>query len=266
AGKYSDFALECDGTTFPVHKVVVCTQVEAFAAACKVGFKEACSGVYRIDGFQSSTVGYMVEYLYTGDYTTEYDCKDDIESSSSKGKTTSHPNPSTPILSEVLIAHIQVAEIAEYYQVSRLNTLVDKVDKTLQMPWSPKGFAKAVELAYRVPNAESLRDKIAGVLVQHLDDFLDDAPESPFTDDVSVRVLRVMRKASQASAKSIQALHSECKSLKKELARERQKQAQPAQHAGTSRNRLRLDGSTLSATSREILAIARRANHERRLN
>ncbi|PYI35281.1 hypothetical protein BP00DRAFT_301273, partial [Aspergillus indologenus CBS 114.80] len=214
AGKYSDFALKCDGTTFPVHKVVICTQVEAFAAACKGGFKEASSGVYRIDAFQSSTVGYMVEYLYTGDYTTEYDCKDDI----GLCKTTPHPNPSTPILSEVLIAHIQVAEIAEYYQVSRLKTPVEKkVDKALQMPWSPKGFAKAVELAYQVPNAESLRDKIAGVLVQHLDDFLDDAPESPFTDDVSVRVLRLMREASKASARSIEALRSECNSLKDQL-------------------------------------------------
>ncbi|PYH86718.1 hypothetical protein BO82DRAFT_397299 [Aspergillus uvarum CBS 121591] len=225
AGKYSDFALECDGTTFPVHKMVVCTQVKAFAAASKGGFKEASSGVYRIDAFQSSTVGYMVEYLYTGDYTTEYDCKDDTEESPSKGKTTSHPSPSTPILSEALIAHIQVAEIAEYYQVSRLKTLVEKkVDQTLQMPWSPAGFAKVVELAYKVPNAESLRDKIAGVLVQYLDDFLlDDAPESPFTDDVSARVLRLMREASKASAESIQALHSECKSLKEELALERQK-------------------------------------------
>lgn len=38
-GKYTDFALECDGTTFPVHKAVVCSQVEAFAAACEGRFQ-----------------------------------------------------------------------------------------------------------------------------------------------------------------------------------------------------------------------------------
>ncbi|OJK02142.1 hypothetical protein ASPACDRAFT_40961 [Aspergillus aculeatus ATCC 16872] len=218
-GRYTDFALECDGTTFPVHKAVVCFQVKAFAAACEGRFQEACTGVYRIDGFQASTVGYMVEYLYTGDYTTHYERKPSTtEESASKGETTSRPNPSTPILSEIFLAHIQVAEIAEYYQMSRLKALVEK----------------------KVPNTESVRDKIAGVLVQHLDDFLaDDASESPFTDDVSVRVLRLMHGASKASTRSIQALRSECNNLENQLARERRKQAQPAQHAATSGNRLR---------------------------
>ncbi|RAH71185.1 BTB/POZ domain-containing protein [Aspergillus aculeatinus CBS 121060] len=262
-GKYTDFALECDGATFPVHKAVVCSQVEAFAAACEGRFQEACTGVYRIDRFQASTVGYMVEYLYTGDYTTESERKRDAtEVSTSKGETTSRTNPSTPILSEILIAHIRVADLAEYYQISGLNALVErKVDKTLQMPWSAKGFGTAVDLAYRVPNAGSLCDKIAGVLVQHLDDFLpDEATESPFTDDVSVRVLRLMREASKASARSIHALHGECNSLKEQLARERQKQAQPAQHAVTSGDILRLGGSTLSPLSRELLLPPRRSN------
>ncbi|RAK75319.1 BTB/POZ domain-containing protein, partial [Aspergillus fijiensis CBS 313.89] len=255
----------CDGTTFPVHKAVVCSQVEAFAAACEERFQEACTGVYHIDGFQASTVGYMVEYLDAGDYTTESERKRDTTGLCG---TTSRPNRSTPFLSGILIAHIQVAEIAEYYQVSKLKALVErKIDKTLQMPWSSKGFATAVDLAYRVPNAESIRDKMAGVLVQHLDDFLsDEAAESPFADDVSVRVLCLMREASKASARSIQALHSECNSLKEQLAREREKQAQPAQYAVMSGTRLRRDRSTLSARSRQLLLTPRRTNQLLRLD
>lgn len=98
-GEYTDLTLECAGIKFPIHRVIVYPQVAAIKAACERGFKvsavslhnrratltlnsnvnpkETSTGVYSIDGFEPSTVELLREYLYTGDYTTEHETRDD---------------------------------------------------------------------------------------------------------------------------------------------------------------------------------------------
>lgn len=39
SSKYSDFQLECDGLSFPVHKIIVCSRSPVIGAAVDRGFK-----------------------------------------------------------------------------------------------------------------------------------------------------------------------------------------------------------------------------------
>ncbi|RAH80210.1 hypothetical protein BO86DRAFT_380749 [Aspergillus japonicus CBS 114.51] len=203
-GEYTDFALECDGVKIPVHKVIVCSQIQAFAAACAGGFKEGCSGIYRIEKFPLSSVRHLVQFLYTGDY--------DLTTDADKGPSDQNPvlppslSPSAATtaavttaavaadLSKNLVAHIHMAEMADYYHVLGLKELVHKkVDETLRLPWSPEGFADAVNMAFKIANDDVLRERLAATVTDHLDDFIGtDNRINLFTHDASFRVLRIL--------------------------------------------------------------------------
>ncbi|RAL16175.1 BTB/POZ domain-containing protein [Aspergillus homomorphus CBS 101889] len=219
--KYSDLTLECAGSTFAVQKVIVCPQSEVFAAACDSRFREEYSGIYRIEEFQASTVNYMVQYLYTGDYINEYDTRDPVHKPSCESNIKSTLASPTASLSTVLIAHLYVAKIADYFQVKGLTELVhEEVDTTLQMPWSAEGFSEAVQVAYRIPYNVVLREKIAAVLVDHLDDFLTDgAHESAFDDNFSVRVLRRMDEKNSVLEKRLMESDAKRTELDKRISR-----------------------------------------------
>ncbi|RAH47800.1 uncharacterized protein BO95DRAFT_461866 [Aspergillus brunneoviolaceus CBS 621.78] len=230
-GEYTDFALECDGVEIPVHKVIVCSQIKAFAAACAGGFKEGCSGVYRIDEFPLSSIRHLVQFLYTGDYGLPNDAdkspsdpdlvlppslslspsSSSSSSSSSAAATTAAITTAavTEDLSKNLVAHIHMAEIADYFNVPGLKELVHKkVDETLQLPWSPEGFADAVTMAFNIGDNGVLRDRLAATVADHLDDFLGtDSRMDLFTHDASFQVLRRLNeqlKESERRTKGLQ--------------------------------------------------------------
>ncbi|PYI27947.1 hypothetical protein BP00DRAFT_308752, partial [Aspergillus indologenus CBS 114.80] len=176
-GEYTDFALECDGVKIPVHKVIVCSQIQAFAAACTGGFKEGCSGIYRIEKFPLSSVRHLVQFLYTGDYDLTNDAGNPVlPSSLSPSAATTAAVTTAAVASDLsknLVAHIHMAEMADYYHVLGLKELVHKkVDETLRLPWSPEGFADAVNMAFKIADDGVLREKLAATVADHLDDFI----------------------------------------------------------------------------------------------
>ncbi|ORY68320.1 uncharacterized protein BCR38DRAFT_406256 [Pseudomassariella vexata] len=68
---FTDFELECESCTIPVHKIILCSQSELFSRVCNGKYQESEIGVYRMIDDSLTMVQRMVDYFYTGDYNDE---------------------------------------------------------------------------------------------------------------------------------------------------------------------------------------------------
>ncbi|KAJ5480908.1 hypothetical protein N7539_006802 [Penicillium diatomitis] len=68
---YSDLVIECGKHTFPVHKMIVCPQVDFLRAACCGNSKTEINGKIRVRHVEPAVMDKMVQFLYTTDYTMD---------------------------------------------------------------------------------------------------------------------------------------------------------------------------------------------------
>lgn len=68
SGQYSDFEIVCQGKSFKVHKAIICPRSEYFKRAVTFG-KEAEENKIDLQEDEAEIIGYMLQYLYEGDYT-----------------------------------------------------------------------------------------------------------------------------------------------------------------------------------------------------
>ncbi|AEO54997.1 hypothetical protein MYCTH_39658 [Thermothelomyces thermophilus ATCC 42464] len=142
SGDFSDLAFCCRGEAFKVHKAVVCTQSAPIKAAVLGGFKEGETGSINMDHFHPSIVRRLVQFLYTGKYD---DLEDNSVSSTRNGRTetagTQECSDPPPLASPmpkadaipVLLGHIRMNSIGDYYQVENLVFLANgKIDQLLR--------------------------------------------------------------------------------------------------------------------------------------
>ncbi|RAL08772.1 uncharacterized protein BO97DRAFT_195446 [Aspergillus homomorphus CBS 101889] len=162
-GKNCDFRLVCDDKSILVHQGIVFSQVPIIAAECDEG-TNGQKGSYRCEGFTSFIVDHMVEFVYTGDYTSE-----------------SVENP--------LIPHIDVGKVADHFDLPALRAIVyRKIDETLRTPLGSSG--DILRKAYDLTTDMVIQDKIASCLGNALQ--LCFQTESPYPDEpVFSRVLRL---------------------------------------------------------------------------
>ncbi|OJJ95135.1 hypothetical protein ASPACDRAFT_64732 [Aspergillus aculeatus ATCC 16872] len=210
---------------FPVHRVIVYPHA-AVKAACEKGFMVSAvsfwkkqansvsggdvdSSVLSIEEFEPSTVGLLREYLYTGDYVTEHEKRDD------HGAVILANNPG---ISQALILHLHVAAIADYFDIQPLRNLVhSKVNKALDMPWSSEGFGEVVNLVFE-GNDEFLRNQMATTVFNHLDDFIRwDHPAQLFANDLFRRVFDPMQNSRRAMEREIKNLSDDKAALTSRL-------------------------------------------------
>ncbi|KAF7718627.1 BTB domain-containing protein [Penicillium ucsense] len=68
--EYSDMTIICKQTTFPAHRVIVCPQLDFFREKCTGS--EAANEPVRISDVDPLVMQKILQYLYTGDYDTEF--------------------------------------------------------------------------------------------------------------------------------------------------------------------------------------------------
>ncbi|KAJ4011468.1 hypothetical protein NW752_008467 [Fusarium irregulare] len=152
SGQFSDFTLVCEGQEFRLHQAVVCPQSLVLNAALCGGFEEATTKVITVKEFDIPTVKRLVSFFYKGDYyeklLTESAHDEDTvitdanydeggntisESNDQAGsKATSDPvEKAKADAIEVLVVHLEVNAIADYYNIPKLRDLAESKIRNL---------------------------------------------------------------------------------------------------------------------------------------
>ncbi|KAK1084378.1 hypothetical protein LTR33_002695 [Friedmanniomyces endolithicus] len=154
--KYSDLQIKSHGETFKVHRIVVCSQSAVLDRECNGDFSEACNGTIEHTMFDSITMDRMLKFMYSGCY--------DVDA-----------HADAPMAS-VLVAHVHVCAIAEYYDVTRLKDLAAENFKAAARDFEVERFIEVVQAVHQhTPAVDTgIRPLLSALTVEHLDHLLDD--------------------------------------------------------------------------------------------
>ncbi|KAE9969326.1 hypothetical protein EG328_006960, partial [Venturia inaequalis] len=161
--RYSDLLIQCGGTNFRVHKIVVCPQCKFLENACKEEWEKKTMHenveMTHIELSDDSplAVNALIEWLYNHDYTVL--TKEDENTKDLKDAWNS---------SEIL-GHIQVYVIAEKYDIKGLRDLAEKnIRRTLGPTKTNPHFHNAIREIYDNTGADdALRQQMAGFASLH---------------------------------------------------------------------------------------------------
>jgi len=240
--KYSDLKLVCQGSEFKVHKAIVCTQSPVLAAASNGSFQEAATNTIYIDEFDAGTVKRMVVFMYGEDYddnTKEGGLESvfepenaevgifnlfnqDGEDSLLPTSTPFNPLPPTtlPMTTEILLRHIKVNAIADYYDIPQLKQLADtKIQNILETNWSANNFPDVVEEAFRSTSDTALHKIITSTAAAHIEELVEHEDFATLTvmSDFALGILRNLIAAykvkEELSTQKLQAAESRLRAI-----------------------------------------------------
>ncbi|KAF2207049.1 hypothetical protein CERZMDRAFT_4945, partial [Cercospora zeae-maydis SCOH1-5] len=150
---YSDLKITCDGSTWDVHRNIVCPASPFFKSCCEK-FKEAQTGVIDLPDDSKDAVHALLSYIYTADYKTDEGLGD-----------------------QKMLFQVRVHTIADKYDLLELCTLAEsKFAALVSTEWHGEGFALAVKEMYAVaPDSKQTLQKVAvETAIEHAADLLKD--------------------------------------------------------------------------------------------
>ncbi|TGO30104.1 hypothetical protein BPAE_0008g00960 [Botrytis paeoniae] len=147
ANEYSDFVIKCHSRTFPVHRIVVCTQSKPIQAAANGGFMESVTGVLDLEDDDPETVARMINFLYLQDYDDTSEPSEEVEEEG-YGR---------------LLVNTMVYIIGDKYDIQALKTLAKKkYEAAIVTDWNTPSFSASLELIYEeLPESDTSLASIA---------------------------------------------------------------------------------------------------------
>ncbi|KAF2434669.1 hypothetical protein EJ08DRAFT_730382 [Tothia fuscella] len=150
-GDYSDLVVSCtDGTTFKVHKSIVCAHSKFFATACRPGvFKEGLEGRVDIEYAKTEVVRCMLEYLYTLNY------------------------PEGASDESAIIFHVKMYSAGDLFQIPSFKDLAkQKFEAQAEDMKNTADFLTAAQLAYEssLTSDRGLREVVVKVCAKNYDE------------------------------------------------------------------------------------------------
>ncbi|TID19571.1 hypothetical protein E2P81_ATG06738 [Venturia nashicola] len=194
-GEHSDLLLRCsDGKEFKVHKAIVCAQSEFFRKACKPEkFKEGKLNLVELTIGNSTTIGLLLNFLYTMNYANDVKAKN------------------------CLLNNVNLYVAADFYAIEALKKVAAAAfEKHLtEGLWKTGSFPKALEVIYsETPSSDrKLRDVALAVLMEHaaelfkfdssvpteLSEVIESLPE--LSKDIAIQSLSEVEKFKSAAVK-----------------------------------------------------------------
>ncbi|KAK4245719.1 hypothetical protein C7999DRAFT_33934 [Corynascus novoguineensis] len=158
SGEYSDLVISCRREEYHVHRAIVCTQSEFFAAACRTSFKEAQEGKVDLPDDDPRLVHIMIHYLYHFDYDLDLQPK--------------QTSPSAAEMDGPLYTHASIYALGEKYLIRGLKTVaLRKFRDAATAVVDVDDFVKATLEVYTstVEDDRGLRDAVVKTLYENSD-------------------------------------------------------------------------------------------------
>lgn len=191
--------------------------------------KEAVSNVINIDAFDAVTVKRMINYMYTGRYENamKEDQPDDATKDEALSTTVEPSSNSTdddtpealdsedphadnepedaqkePSILELLLPHIKVNAIADYYAVPKLCHLANvEIQNILDTSWSPCGFSSAIEMATSLTGDTTLPTVLTVAAAENIESLVEANEDIPCLD-MANSVIRKLIAANKDTVKN----------------------------------------------------------------
>lgn len=151
-GNYHDMVITCEGMSWKVHRLVLCTSSEFFRKACQPGFKETETATIELKEVDPLMINELINYLYTCDY-------DDGGPSDEKRSE-----------SKKLDFNLGMYIVGDRYNVSDLKELArEKFAVAIVDGWSGDNLPDVVRTIYEDPIAtdRKLRNCLMSTLRKH---------------------------------------------------------------------------------------------------
>ncbi|RSL61857.1 hypothetical protein CEP53_004960 [Fusarium sp. AF-6] len=181
SGKFSDCTIVCQGKEFKLHKVVICAQSPAVAAALEKASKSQSSSLH-ITGFDLATVECMIDFLYHEDYIINGDVLRMANTSkwapppNTQVSGSLPPGPSSPttpppaVVRDSLLCHVEVNALGQHYDLPKL---CDRANKYIEDIISSDDFPTEIfpylaMAAHKSSEDDKLHDLIFFFAVEHV--------------------------------------------------------------------------------------------------
>ncbi|RTE79076.1 hypothetical protein BHE90_006411 [Fusarium euwallaceae] len=181
SGKFSDCNIVCQGKEFKLHKVVICAQSPAIAAALEKASKSQSNSLHII-GFDLATVECMIDFLYHEDYiingdvlrmanTSKWVPPPNTQVSGSLPPGPSPPTPPPPaVVRDSLLCHVEVNALGQHYELPKL---CDRANKYIEDIISSDDFPTEIFpylaiAAHKSSEDEKLHDLVFSFAVKHV--------------------------------------------------------------------------------------------------
>ena len=162
----------------------------------------------------------MVEFLYTKAYDNP------TEEQGSEGVSGSETTKART--AEILLGHIRVSVIADYYDIPQLKKLANtKIQHIIETNWSPHGFSEVVKEVFNSTTDRELREIMSLAATAHIEELLqsEDFAELDVMSDFAIGIIRNMfatYKADKSStSRELQDMKHRLRSLKADYDNER---------------------------------------------
>ncbi|KAF2493692.1 hypothetical protein BU16DRAFT_590340 [Lophium mytilinum] len=158
-GEYSDLKIICNGATYMVHRLILCSQIRFFENACNISWKEGEEGVVDLSHDDPGAVKAMIHYAYTGNCAAFDNAED----------------------SQQAQHWIQVYAIGSKYDFLGLKTKAKVyVEPILENNWDKDWFADMIRLVYGTTISDrGLRDIVVTIVLEHHSTFAEQSGDAP---------------------------------------------------------------------------------------
>ena len=125
---------------------------------------------------------------------------------------------------KILIRHVRVNAIADYYDIPQLKKLVNtKLQNVLETNWSADGFSHVIKEVFTSTTDKALRNIVSSTVVTHIEELIEhkDFAALEIMSDVAISIIRDIIKANKAKngllAEKIQVVESQLEATKSRL-------------------------------------------------
>lgn len=169
AATNDDITIICKKYRWVINRALLGNASPVIAAMMESPMVESQTREIEVEEFDAEIVGRMSSFVERGEYSIKNEAVLVVDHEQRRQE---QPYIPPPIINDILLDHVDMFRIADYYRMDDLsNYVVKRIERLGEHGWHQEGFAVVVKEVYDVSkpkrNFKSLRDALCSYTLQH---------------------------------------------------------------------------------------------------